>query len=326
MDGMAVFSNIMDIFALVDHPADNTGEIGMSGSPSSRDLEVFNAVAVDLSFRRAAERLGMDQSALSRRIRSLEDQLGYMLVRRTTREVSLTAAGALLHERTRLIGSEIDAAVRAGRIAAEGKRGLLRIGYMSFAAIEWMPKVVREFTNRYPDVELELKYLRTQGQKIELSRNNIDVGFMLGPFQHPQFEAFSMVVEPLVAILPVQHELASRSEVTFADLARYPLVLGNIAEWDFFRQFVLDAFAQANVAAQVKYEASNAMGILGLVASGLGVSVYAQALEKLQPQGIAIRPIADCRQDLETVLAWNRAYKNPVLMNFVKVARSLVSK
>lgn len=298
----------------------------MTGSPSSRDLDVFNAVAVDLSFCRAAERLGMDQSALSRRIRSLEDQLGYMLIRRTTREVSLTAAGEVLHERTRLLGSEIDAAVRAGRIAAEGKRGLLRIGYMSFAAIEWMPKVVREFTSRYPDVELELKYLRTQGQKIELSRNNIDVGFMLGPFQHPQFEIFRLVVEPLVAILPVDHELAPQPQVTFAELARFPLVLGSIAEWDFFRHFVLDAFAQAKVGVQIKYEASNAMGILGLVASGLGVSVYAQALERLRPQGIAIRPIADSRQDLETVLAWNRSYKNPVLLNFVKVARSLVSK
>ncbi len=298
----------------------------MTASPSSRDLEAFNAVAVELSFRRAAERLGMDQSALSRRIRSLEDQLGYMLVRRTTREVSLTAAGEVLHERTRLVASEIAAAVRAGQIAAEGKRGLLRIGYMSFAAIEWMPKVVREFASRYPDVELELKYLRTQGQKIELSRNNIDVGFMLGPFQHPQFETFPLVVEPLVAILPAGHALARQPQVTLGEVARFPLVLGNMSEWDFFRQFVLDAFAQADVEVHIKYEASNAMGILGLVASGLGVSVYAQALERLQPHGIAIRPITDCRQGVETVLAWNRAYKNPVLTNFVKVARSLALK
>jgi DNA-binding transcriptional LysR family regulator len=296
----------------------------MGGSPSSRDLDAFNAVAVDLSFRRAAERLGIDQSALSRRIRALEDQLGYMLIRRTTREVSLTAAGEVLHERTRLIGSEIDAAVRAGQIAAEGKRGLLRIGYMSFAAIEWMPKVVREYASRYPDVELELKYLRTQGQKIELSRNNIDVGFMLGPFQHPQFETSPITVEPLVAILPVNHELARRSQVTLAELARHPLVLGSMSEWDFFRQLVLDAFAGADLKVQVKYEASNAMGILGLVAAGLGVSVYARAIENIQPGALAVRPITDCRHAVETVLSWNRAYKNPALLNFVKVARELV--
>ena len=89
-----------------------------------------------VQFRRVAERLAIDQSALSRRIKQLEENLGYQLIQHTTREVSLTAAGEIFHERTRLIGAEIVSAVHAARIAAEGKRGQLRIAYMSFAAIE----------------------------------------------------------------------------------------------------------------------------------------------------------------------------------------------
>lgn len=298
----------------------------MTQTPGSRDIEAFNVVAVELSFRRAAERLAIDQSALSRRIRQLEESLGYQLIRRTTREVSLTAAGEIFHERTRLLGAEIDAAVHAARIAAEGKRGQLRIGYMSFAAIEWMPRVVREFTRRYPDIDLELKYTRTQGQKIDLARNTIDLGFMLGPLQHPQYEVLPLSADPLVAILPIDHRLSTRPYVTLADLARYPMVLGSIAEWDFFRQFVLDCFAQAGQQVQIKYEASNALGIMGLVSEGLGVSVYADSITRFQPRTIMTKPISDCPAKVQTILVWNRAYKNPALMNFVAVARELVQR
>jgi DNA-binding transcriptional LysR family regulator len=298
----------------------------MTQTPSSRDIEAFNVVAVELSFRRAAERLAIDQSALSRRIRQLEENLGYQLIRRTTREVSLTVAGEIFHERTRLLGSEIDAAVHAARVAAEGKRGQLRIAYMSFAAIEWMPRVVREFTQRYPDIDLELKYTRTNVQKIELARNNIDLGFMLGPLQHPQYEVLQLSSDPLVAILPIDHRLSTRPDVSLADLARYPMVLGNMAEWDFFRQFVLDAFAQAGHPVQIKFEASNAMGILGLVSEGLGVSVYSQAIARFQPRTIMTKPISDCPARVQTLLVWNRAYKNRALMNFVAVARELVRR
>ena len=295
----------------------------MAALPNYRNIEAFNVVAVELSFRRAAERLSMDQSALSRRIRQLEDLLGYQLIRRTTREVSLTAAGEVFHERTRLMGSEIETAVRAARIAAQGKSGSLRIGYMSFAAMEIMPSVVREFTRRYPDIDLELQYMRTQGQRIELSRNRIDAGFMLGPFSHPQFENRVLVNEPPVAILSTDHRLSTRPTVTLAEIARYPLVLGNRAEWDIFRLFLEDMFSREGHKIQISYEASNALGILGLVSSGLGISVYSQGIARFQPRTIMTKPISDCDARISTLLAWNRAYKTPALMNFVSVAQEL---
>lgn len=291
--------------------------------PNSRDIEAFNVVAVELSFRRAAERLAIDQSALSRRIRQLEDLLGYQLVRRTTREVSLTAAGEIFHERTRLLKNEIETAVRAAKTAAEGKSGSLRIGYMSFAAMEIMPRVVREFGLRYPDIELELQYVRTQGQKIELSRNRIDAGFMLGPFSHPQFENRLLVSEPPVAILSAEHRLATRMSVTLADIAPYPFVLGNATEWDFFRLFVNDMFSREGHSINIRYEASNALGILGLVSSGLGVSIYSQGITRFQPRTIITKPISNCDASISTLLTWNRAYKTPALMNFVAVAEEL---
>ena len=131
--------------------------------------------------------------------------------------------------------------------------------------------------------------------------------------------------EPLVAILPIEHRLSTRSGVTLRDLASYPMVLGSIGEWEFFRTFVMDIFAQAGEQVTVRYEASNAMGILGLVASGLGVSVYSGAIERFQPRSIMTRPISDCAARVETALVWNRAYTSPALHNFVRVARQMVA-
>lgn len=292
----------------------------MSSPPKTRDLEAFNMVAIELNFRRAAERLAIDQSALSRRIRNLEEQIGYQLVRRTTREVSLTIAGEVFYERTRLISSEIAAAVQAGRIAAEGKKGLLRVGYMSFAALELMPRTVREFTRLYPDVELDLRYIRSQGQRIELARNNIDLGFMLGTFRHPQIETLAMLEESYVALLPVDHRLSTRKAVTLGEIAEHPLVLGNMEQWETFRLMIDDLFTRNGHQIDVHYEASNALGILGLVSNGLGLSVYAGGITRFQPRRIVTKPISDCDARISTVLAWNRAYKTPALMNFVAVA------
>ncbi|QIB36430.1 LysR family transcriptional regulator [Ancylobacter pratisalsi] len=298
----------------------------MSALPNSRDIEAFNVVAMELSFRRAAERLAIDQSALSRRIRQMEELLGYQLIRRTTREVSLTAAGEIFHERTRLLGSTIQSAVHSARIAAEGKKGQLRVGYMSFAAIEAMPRVVHKFTRLYPEVDLTLKYIRTQGQKIDLARNDIDVGFMLGPFTHPQFETQPISLEPLVAVLPMEHRLSTRESVTLEELARFPLVLGSMSEWDFFRPFVVDIFARAGISIEARYEISDAMGILGLVGSGIGVSVYSHGIVRFQPRTVVTKPIADASARIETLLVWNRAYRSHALTNFIGVARSIYGR
>ena len=293
----------------------------MSRTPNLRDIQTFNTVAVELSFRRAAERLAIDQSAVSRRVRELEETLGYQLLRRTTREVSLTAAGQVFHERTRQIARNIDEATNAGRIAAEGKFGRLRVGYMSFAAIDWMPISVAAFTKDYPNIELELRYMHTSAQKIALSRNEIDVGFMLGPVNEPEFEKLKVASDSLVALLPDNHKLSASERVFLSELAAYPIVMGSLDEWDVFREFVDRIFAQQNLKIFVRHEASTAAAIIGLVRAGLGASLYSSSIGEMLPHNLLVRPIADEIAKIDTFAAWNRAYKTPALMNFVKSIR-----
>ena len=288
-------------------------------TPGTRDLQAFMAIAEELSFRRAAERLFIDQSAISRRLQDLEDTLGFQLIFRTTREVVLTEAGRVFYEEIAPAMKSLSRAGDIARSAAEGKTGRLRVAYMSFAATEVMPEAIKAYGAHFPEVGLELSYLRTQAQKLAISRGEIDAGFMLGPFEHPQYERLNLTREPLVAVVPMDHWLSTRREVTLADLAECKLILGSLDQWDFFRLLVDDIFSSAGLKPRIAFEPSNTLGILGLVASGLGVAIYAQGLQRFQPQRVQFKPIADCTTKLETILCWNRANQSPALRNFVKI-------
>ena len=288
---------------------------------NTRDLKAFMAIAEELSFRRAAERVLIDQSALSRRVQNLEENLGYPLLFRTTREVVLTEAGRVFYEEIAPAMHTLARAADVARVAAEGKTGRLRISYMSFAATQVMPAAIGGFAAQFPDVALELRYLRTQAQKLAISRGDIDAGFMLGPFQNPQFDQFTVATEPLVALIPQDHPLAAQEQVTLAGLAAQKLILGSHDQWDFFRTLIGDLFSAAGLAITVSYEPSNSLGIIGLVAHGLGVSIYAESIRRFQPQGVVFRPISDCPTRLQMILCWNRANQSPALRNFVGHAR-----
>lgn len=218
---------------------------------NSRDLQAFMAIAEELSFRRAAERVLIDQSALSRRVQNLEESLGYQLLFRTTREVVLTEAGRVFYEEIAPALKTLARAADVARVAAQGKTGRLRLSYMSFAATDVMPSAIRSFATAYPQVALELRYLRTQAQKLAISRGDIDAGFMLGPFQNPQFDQIAVASEALLALIPADHPLAAQEQVTLGDLAGQKLILGSHDQWDYFRMLIGELFSAAGLTMDV---------------------------------------------------------------------------
>jgi DNA-binding transcriptional LysR family regulator len=295
--------------------------------PGTRDIHSFILVAEEQNFRRAAERLHVDQSALTRRIQNLETKLGYLLFTRTTREVTLTEAGQVLFERSRHILQNLQQATEIARLAANGKTGRIRVGYMSFAANRILPEAIRKFTARYPDVIVEPRYLNTQAQKVALSRNEIDAGFLLGPFDHTQFRSAEVSSEKLVALVSAKHTLAGRQSVTIREIAAQPLVLGTVGEWDAFRTLIRDLFSGEGItlADAIRYEAPDTNGILGMVASGLGVTLYSGGIRGFEPRSITCLPIRDSALSIGTVLCWNKSRLTPQTEGFISMARDFSS-
>lgn len=288
--------------------------------PDLENLQSFLAVAEELSFRRAADRLNIDHSAMSRRIKDLEQRLGFDLFFRTTREVHLTDAGRVLYEQNLGLLDGLRGAIEAARRASTGQTGRIRIGYMSFAAPTLMPTGVAAFSRRFPDVAVDILYMSTQGQKLALAQDRIDVGFLIGPFDHGDFAALPVAADALLAALPARHPLAAQAAVRLAELATIPLVLGNMDMWSTYRLALEDAFTARGLPLRPAFEPSSALGILGLVAGGLGASILPESVSRLGTPQIVWRPIADCPQRLETLLVWPKSASRTVAY-FVETCR-----
>ncbi len=296
----------------------------MKRLPDTEQITAFLTVAEELSFKRAAERLFIDHSALSRRIKDLEQRIGFPLFFRTTHSVRLTEAGRSFYDSNfKILESLNDAVDTAGRIA-RGSQGVLRIAYMTFAAIELMPEAVREHSSRFPDVFLNISFLATQRQKLALSRDEIDVGLLLGPFVHPDFETLEVSAEEPIALMAADSPLAANAELTLRDVEMSPLIFGDLQQWADYRQIIERVFAKEGCHCDVKYEAPGLFGVLGLVRAGLGITVAPKVMEQFCPRGVVCRPITGVGQAFETIAAWRRPAENKV-NDFVSTLKSVIA-
>ena len=288
--------------------------------PGLDAVQTFLVLSQELNFRRAAERMNLDQSALTRRIQKLEERLGFRLLDRTTREVALTQAGRRFHDDNLDLLRAYDEAVQSARRIAEGKSGVLRVGYMAFAATELMPSAVARFRRAHPHVEVRLRYIRTQGQKVAIANDEIDVGYMIGPFEHPDMRSLQLSSEPLYVVTPRNHALLQRSRIEPADLADQDIILGDMKEWDEYRWRLNDMFSGAGIALRVTLEASNTLALTGLVAAGLGVTILPESLIGFLGRSVEVRQIMHPGFRSDTILVWRRGAVAPQVKSFIDLA------
>ncbi|SMD09757.1 LysR family transcriptional regulator [Primorskyibacter flagellatus] len=293
----------------------------MSTLPDFSLLQSFVTVAQELNFRRSAERLALDQSALSRRIQRLEAQLGYPLLERTTREVLLTQAGQNFYNSALHLLDDYVQSINDSRRIAEGRSGHVRVGYMAFAATELMPHAVARFEQRHPDISLALRYMRTQGQKIAIANDEIDVGFMIGPYDNSDCHSVLLSSELLYVVTPRSHPLLRKSHIEPDDLQNVPLILGDMAEWGEFRYRLADLFSRSGIDLTPTLEASNTLALIGLVSAGLGVTIYPESLIGFLGRTVETRPIIHPDYRSRTVLAWKRNNRSRAVLHFVETAK-----
>jgi DNA-binding transcriptional LysR family regulator len=284
-----------------------------------KHLSTFVAVAEELNFHRAAERLRMAQPAVSRIVLELEERLGVRLLERTTRRVRLTESGRYLLEEAAAILARAEAAENTVRLLASGTKAILHIGYTTIAGHALVPDIVREFRRTNPEVRLELTYLTSPVQRDRILEDGIDLGFIQGHFQSSEIESRPVARDRLMALLPPGHPLAARAEITVAELANESLVLGTSAEWPTFRRIVVDTFQRAGHVLSVAQEASSLTGILGLVTAGVGITVFSGVPRFCGTDAITARPIST-DTIVETHLAWRRKGLSDAMRHFVETS------
>lgn len=256
-----------------------------------RHLRHFLAVADELHMGRAAERLGMAQPPLSQSIARLEKELGVRLFDRANRRLTLTRAGAAFLEDARSSVLHADAASALARSAEHGAAGEVRIGFVSAALYDHLPRRLARLRRTLPNIQPRLLELSTNEQLDALADGTIDIGFAHPPFGTGEpFDALEFTAEPSVAVLPDDGQSGS---VSLAELAALGLILFPAAQGPVLHAAIMDSFARAGIEVRVVQEATRALTMLSLVASGLGAALLPRSAQRVRFEGVRYADITD---------------------------------
>jgi DNA-binding transcriptional LysR family regulator len=286
-----------------------------------RHLRYFITVAEELHFGRAAEKLHISQPPLSMQIRSLEEELGVTLLRRTQRHVELTQSGHAFLQEVRQILARLEQAVLTTRRASRGEIGELMVGFISVADYNVLPAVLREFRQRFPQVNLTLRESTTDAQIRDLLGSRIDVGFVLPPIDEPALESVCIVREPLVVALPDRHPLADRpGKLALGKLRDAPFILFPRPMAPGLYDDVVSFCRAAGFSPRVEQEAVQMQTIVSLVSAQLGVALIPASLTNLRRTGVTYKALREASPLTEIHLAWRRGDELPALRVFVDLA------
>lgn len=255
-----------------------------------RQLQYFLKVARIQHVTQAAEELHIAQSAVSRQIHQLEEELGVPLFVQKGRNLQLTPAGKLFQERIETVMEELDRSVREVQEFLNPDTGEIRIGFPHSLGINLLPAIVSCFREERPGVKFRLRQ-GTYGSLIrDLLKRDIDLAF-ISPFpkDHEEVDGELLLTEELHAILPVQHPLAARTSIALAELSEDSFVMFSDAYS--LRGIVLAACTEAGFTPNIEFEGEETDTIRGLVAAGLGVSLLPEMAltESLPLQPVTVK-------------------------------------
>lgn len=281
----------------------------------------FVAVAEELHFGRAAERLNMTQPPLSRQIQKLERTVGVELLERDNRRVSLTAAGqAFLQDARRLVIAAERAPDNARRIAA-GQLGELRIGFTAASGFSLLGPLLGEISAQMPQVHVELAEMVTSEQVDALLDGDLDLGLARPPFDESLFESALLFSEGLVAAVPANHPLAqSKHEITFEDLRDEPLIMHSPTKARYFYDLVVRLIDVEHK--NVRHTVSQILTMVALVSAGRGIAFVPESAKLLGVPGVSYLRLPEVREDpVQLHAIWSRTSKNPALERLVNIVR-----
>jgi DNA-binding transcriptional LysR family regulator len=281
-----------------------------------RHLRYFTAVADTLNFHRAAEILHLAQPALSSQIKTLEDELGVKLFQRTTRSVSLTHAGRVFLEEARTVLASATQAENRARNAEHGLVGHLRIGLIAPTANAWLARILREFHQAYPGVQLSLFDLTSPEQINRLRSGELDAGLLRPPVGYADFDAMLVEESGQVLAMPAGHRLSRLKKLTWKDLDGEGLVMMDPRVQHGYYDTFLAACAKAGATPRPAQFAHDVQTKMWLISAGFGVSPVTDTLRQVKRPGLVFRPLPSGLPLVQTVLAWRKNDDSPVLSHF----------
>ena len=288
-----------------------------------RHLRYFVAVVEQRSFRAAALHLHVSQPPLTRQVQQLEEALGVTLLLRKPRGVETTVAGRVFFEEARNVLALIAQGARRAQLAGQGQLGQLDVGVFGSAVLGPIPKIVHRFRQSHPQVELVLHSMDRLDQIKALRERRIAVGFNRFFAEEPDLQWEVILNEQMVVVVPEHHRLATRKVLSLAEIGREPLILYPRTPRPGFIDRMMRLFHQRKITPNVSQEVDDMVTAVGLVASGMGLSLVSDSGRNLQVPGTVQIPLrAEDRASAELCIIFRRDDRSPLLAEFLKEARA----
>lgn len=284
-----------------------------------RALSCFIAVAEELHFRRAALRLNLTQSALSQRIKTLEDVVGTQLLERDRRHVSLTPAGAAFLEHARLAVESAKIAKAQALRTARGEVGQLRLGFTVIAFYGRLPLVVRRYRDRYPDVAVQLAEMNSPALEAALAADQVDLGVLHPPLYTPLLESVSLPPQRMVLALPEHHRLAEKAIISVRDLRGEPLLMAPRSIGPSIFDRMLTLFHSEGIAPSIAQEVTPMTTLTGLVSAGAGLGFVTEGIAAVGRPGVVFRSVTPEPPALPMAAAWRHGTLSSTAKHFLQM-------
>lgn len=289
----------------------------MSYQLGFRHLRYFLAVAEDLHFRKAAERLYISQPGLSRQIKEMEAGIGIQLFERTNRKVSLTKAGVYLQRELNNYFKRLDHTISHAKLLNDGLIGNLKLGYVGSAMQDTIPKLLLAFRKSHEKVLFNLKEMDNQDQIESLLSQDIDIGFVRLESVPKGLKTYQLLQEPFCLVLPSNHPINAKNFKSMVQLKEEPFILFDPKYSPSYYEKVMRIFSESGYAPIVTHNTIHSSSIYKLVEHDFGISIVPKSLMTKQLRGIKFVELNQIPQRTALSAVWNASNRNPVINDFL---------
>jgi LysR family transcriptional regulator, benzoate and cis,cis-muconate-responsive activator of ben and cat genes len=290
-----------------------------------RHLRYFIAVGEEENVSRAALKLHVSQPGLSRQVRDLEDELGFLLLQRSAKSVRLTEAGRAFLIEARAVLQRAEDAVKAARAIATGARGELHVGYAPSLTARFLPQALRGFQAQSPGVRVKLHDLSTEEMLAGLREGALQMAFVVklaAMLRGLRFEELAR--DSICLAVAPHHPLAGRRTVKLAEIAGEPLVTYSRKDYPDAHENLAAMFAAIKRRPRIAEEHDSVSSLIAAVEAGNGVAIAVQSLSCTAGLRLKLIPISPAPPPLIVGAAWSKKGLMPAAERFLKCAREAV--
>lgn len=291
----------------------------MSNQIEHRHLRYFLAVAEELHFRKAAEKLFISQPGLSRQIKQMEQDLGVTLFERNNRRVALTKTGDYLQKELQINLKNLEDILAHSKLIHHGKEGHLTLGFVGSAMLQIIPAILKQFNSKFPKVMFKLEEMDNQKQIEGLLSQEIDVGFVRLERVPRSLEIHTVLKETFCLVLPKNHPVNKRNFKNLSQFKDSPFILFDPEYSASYYEKVMQIFDGCGFAPIISHNTIHASSIYKLVENNLGVSIVPKSLQFGYDMNVKFIELDAIPQSAFLSIAWSKNNRNPMLQNILQL-------